>query len=126
MSDENNFSHYAGKALNGLVELTKDVTYISLIVGGLVYTGMTFAYGPYDAGKVIYAELSGNKSLKHRTIKEAEALFAKRIVKRELIKEDLKNLYLELNVVSSEGKKPTEDDISWYRLLDWIEDNNQF
>lgn len=121
---EKNFSHYMGKSIDTIINVIFGTVAVVAVGSVLTYGAMTCAYGPYDAGKVMYAEFSRDKSLKHRSVKEAEALFAKRIAKRELNEEDLKSLYLELNVVTSEGKKPTEDDISWYNLLDWIEDND--
>ena len=120
----NGFSHYSGEALSGLIRLVSGLTTISLITGVLTYGAMTLAYGPYDAGKVIYAELSGNKSLKHRHVETAKAIYSKNLHKQELDDKDIKNLYIELDVVSTNDKKPIEEDISWYNLLDWIEDND--
>ena len=118
------FSHYSGRALKGLVGLVSRLVGVAVITGGLTYGAMTCAYGPYDAGKVIYAELSGDKSLKHRHVEVAKALYARRLQKQELDERDIKNFFIELGAVETEGKKPTEEDLSWYNLLDWIEDND--
>lgn len=118
------FSHYAGRSLYKVIGTIKDIATLATLVGAVAYGGMSCAYGPYDAGKVIYAKFSGDKSLKHRHIEEAKCLFSRRLHKSELDERNIKNLYLEFGVVPSEGKKPTEDDVSWYRLLDWMEDND--
>ena len=118
------FSHYAGQSLKditgGVVYLTKEI----LKMGVLVYAAMSLAYGPYDAGKVIYSEFSGDKFLKHKHVELAKSFYAGRLHKQELDERDLKNLFIELGVVETSGTKPTEEDITWYRLLDWIEDND--
>ena len=110
--------------MNGLVGLVSNLAGVAVIAGALTYGAMTCAYGPYDTGKVIYAELSGNKSLKHRHVETAKALYARRLQKQELDERDMKNLFIELGAVETEDKKPTEEDLSWYNLLDWIEDND--
>ncbi|MEK6844353.1 MAG: hypothetical protein AABX83_02905 [Nanoarchaeota archaeon] len=115
-------SHYIGKTLSEIAKVGLHLIEVSAVSSILLYGAMSFAYGPYDAGKVIYAELSGNKNLKHKHIETAKYLHSRRLQKPELDERDMKNLYIELGVVESEGKKPTEDDISWYNLLDWIED----
>lgn len=112
------------RVANSLVYLVSGLVTIATTVGAITYGAMSFAYGPYDTGKVIYAELSGDKSIKHRHVEEAKWLFSNKLHKQELDERDMKNLFLELGVVNSENKKPTEDDISWYNLLDWIEDND--
>jgi len=118
------FSYYSGRALEGLVNLTSTLVGITAITGALVYGAMTCAYGPYDAGKIIYSASSGDESLKHRHVETAKALYARRLQKQELDERDMKNLFIELGVVSDCDKKPTEEDVSWYGLLSWIEDND--
>lgn len=120
----NGFSTHAGRSLRSLVDMLGLGVGITVAVGMAAYGAMSCAYGPYDTGKVIYAEVFGDKTLKHRTFEFAKALYAKRLQKQELDSRDMRNLFIELNVVSTENKKPTEEDITWYRLLDWIEDNN--
>lgn len=120
----NGFSHYAGKSLHAL---TKSASFLAegiLGIGAVVYVAMSLAYGPYDAGKVIYSEFSGDKFLKHKHVELAKSFYAGRLHKQELDERDLKNLFIELGVVETSGTKPTEEDITWYRLLDWIEDND--
>lgn len=112
------------RAANGALDLVSTLTDVALSVGVMAYLAMSCAYDPYDAGKIVYSQLSGDKSVKHRHIEESKWLFAKAMQKQELGSKDMKNLFLELGVVSSEGKEPSEDDVSWYRLLDWIEDND--
>tara|TARA_Y100000310_G_scaffold332386_1_gene407866 strand:- start:8863 stop:9285 length:423 start_codon:yes stop_codon:yes gene_type:complete len=119
----NGFSHYSGRALNTLVNLTEFVTAATVIVGGLAYGAMSFAYGPYDTGKVIYAELFGDTSLKHRHVEEAKGLFARELAALELDEKDTKRFWLRMGVVGSDGKKPTPKDVSWFSLLDYIEDH---
>ncbi len=116
--------HYKSSLGDKVVDIVGSILSVALIGGGVVYTAMSIPYGPYDTGKVIYAELSGNKSLKHRHIEEAKWYYAKRIQKQELNNQDVLNLYRELRIVPTQGQQPSEDDVSWYRLLDWIEDNN--
>lgn len=88
------------------------------------FVGMSCAYGPYDAGKVIYAEVSGDESLKHRHIERAKGLYAKRILRGDLDDRDIDTLNAELGVAKVNGVRPKEADISWYDLLDWIEAND--
>ena len=121
---ERNFWHHAGKTLHTLGNLVSNLAAVAVVGGILVYGAMTFAYGPYDTGKVIYAELSGNKNLKHKHMEKAKALYARKIRKSELDENDVRNLYSELWVVPSPDNTLDEDDVSWYNLLDWIEDNN--
>lgn len=49
-----------GKVLGKFVDLALFPLRTSVLLSGLIYGVMSFAYGPYDAGKVIYAELSGD------------------------------------------------------------------
>lgn len=114
------FFHYAGKTLEYGV---KSAISAACVVGAAAYLAMSLAYGPYDTGKVIYAELVQDKSVKHREIEYAKRLYAGRLYKTELDGKDVINLYRALDVVPIDGKAPTEDDVSWYNLLDWIEDN---
>lgn len=113
-----------GRAVNGVVSLASSLAGTAISLGAIAYLAMSCAYGPYDAGKVVYSQLSGDRSVMKRSVEEAKWLFARKIQKQELDDRDMKNFYLEMGVVGSEDKKPTEEDISWYRMLDWIEDNN--
>ncbi len=115
---------YLGKAVSDVVKLATTMVKLAVVVGTLAYLPMSCVYGPFDTGKLFYSGLTGSESVKHTHIQEAKGLFAKRISKRELNKEDLINFYLELGVVSSEGKEPSEADVSWDTLLDFIEDND--
>jgi len=91
------------------------------------YVCMSLVYGPYDAGVVALSETRqfarNDATMKHRVVVEAQGLYALKLGKTELTSQDLKMLYLELNVVPVAGVAPSEKDVSWYRLLDWIEDN---
>ena len=117
------FLYYGGKAFSTLADLISRLSMFGIIASTTIYGVMSFAYSPYDAGKVIYAELSGNKNLKHRHVETAKAIYARKLLTPELDDKDMKNLFIELGVVEAESKNPVEDDISWYNLLDWIEDN---
>ena len=109
-----------GRRFVGILER---IVGVAITAAGLTYLGMSLAYGPYDAGKVIYAETFRDKSLKHRHIEEAKATYAKNRNLLELNENDLKFFYLEIGAVATNGRLPSDDDVSWYQLLDWIEDN---
>lgn len=113
---EKTFSHHFGIAI-------KDTLKWTITVIGIGYIGMSIAYGPWDAGKVIYSEFSGNMAIKERTFEEAKFKYAKNIGKDELSEKDMKGLYKKLEVVPENKKMNSIKDISWYTMFDWIEDN---
>ena len=106
-----------------LVDILANLVEGACTVAVVTYFGMSCAYGPYDAGKVIYAELSGNKGLKHGHIEEAKGIYAKKRHLLELNDMDMRVFYLGVGAVGSNGKMPADEDVSWYNLLDWIEKN---
>ncbi len=110
-----------GVALAAAVDLCSLLTKTALVAGALTYFALSCAYGPYDAGKVVYSNLSGDASLKHQHLEEAKWLYAKREGKTVLDERDLNSLYFELGLVNSPEQEPQEQDLSWYRLLEWIE-----
>lgn len=113
-------SHFLGKTL---YDLTGIVAGGALALSALGYTGMSFVYGPYDTGKVIYSEFSGDNSIKEKVFEEAKALYAKDFRLGELSEQDIDRLYRGLDVIPVSGEKQSLDKVSWNVLLDWVEDH---
>ncbi len=120
--EDNSKTYTLGRTVYGVVHFTTKVAFIAGIIG---YGAMSVEYGPYDAGKVVYAEIfqERGKNLKHRHIETAKALYAKRLQKQELDQNDMRNFYVMLGVVSTGDRIPEEGDVSWKGLLKFIDDN---
>ena len=84
---------------------------------------MTCAYGLLDAGKIVYATVSEDKSVRHRVYEKAGGLYAKRQM-RSLDERDERDLCAELGVSLREDQQSCEGEVSWYTMFDWIEDND--
>ena len=85
---------------------------------------MSFSYGPIDTGKVIYSQLSGDRSIKERAFEEAKFLYATEVLdKKTLDSSDMASLYKELKIIPSKSIDENIDAISWNVLLDFNEAN---
>ncbi len=91
---------------------------------GLAWGAVGFLNGPFDGAKMVYSTVTFDEGFKHQDFEYAKALYARREHLTSLDEEDLSKFYLELGCVSDGRGEITARDVSWYRLCDWIEDND--
>lgn len=89
---------------------------------GIAYLVGCFMYGPWDTIKVGASMVV--PSVKQADYDHARRLYGKRIRKTELSKGDMAKFHSELEAIVEEGNPVTVNDISYGKLLDWIEDND--
>lgn len=79
-----------------------------------------FIYGPIDTIKVVYSEIF-SPELKMQDIREAQALYAKRLGKNHLDEQDRLNFFKKMGLVNTDDYTPRPEDVKYSILLDYIE-----
>lgn len=109
----------------GISYVTKGIFNVALVGSVVTYGAMSFSYGPYDTGRVLYSEISGDKSIKRKEFAEAKFLYADKFLnKSELDEKDMEGLFRSLRVIpQNRNYDKALKQVSWSTLLDFNEDN---
>jgi hypothetical protein len=117
----------SGKLLTIAYDKIKGLGSFAIYSTLLAYTVTSFYFGsPIKGAKVLYSEITGNKSIKHGEVEEAKFFFAKREGLKELDDEHLKNFFYELGVIPCRTNMPTDEEVRWSRLFDFNSRNARF
>jgi hypothetical protein len=109
-----------------LTGVLKDIKDLTITIGLIAYATAAIKYGPIEGAVVMYSEITNNKAVRHSYFEEAKYLFARKIGKTTLSQQDMRDMFLEMRVVSVTNGVPSEEDLSWGALLDYTKRNMEY
>jgi hypothetical protein len=109
-----------GKIFTDLKSFTYSLVAVSYGIALLKYGDISNVTGSLnDSFAVLYSEVFNTKHIKHQYFERAKFLYATRLGKTELDRQDLKKMFLEMKVVSCTDTNSSEEDIGWTELINF-------